>query len=179
MNSYVSDQDERNFSLIRQNVENLMRKAGSILAEMQSSLILDIAPQDHAGIRPFSPPGSVIDTFDLHESSGATIIGDICGYNEKIAKDRYDAIVCTEVLEHVSNPFHAVTEIYRILKPNGILFARGPFNFRIHGPLPDNWRISEHGWRELLKGFSEFEITPLIDYNRFLMPIHYTVIARK
>ncbi|MCK5818286.1 MAG: methyltransferase domain-containing protein [Psychromonas sp.] len=50
----------------------------------------------------------------------------------------------TEVLEHTLNPFRAINEIYRILKPNGILIMTTPFNFRIHNPLPDCWRISEH-----------------------------------
>ena len=179
MNNVVSHLDEKNFALIRNNVDELMIKAGLILSDLKQPIILDIAPQDHAGIRPRAPKNSIVQTLDLQESSGADIIGDICCFNESISESTYDAVVCTEVLEHVSNPFSAISEIHRILKPNGILFASSPFNFRIHGPLPDNWRISEHGWRELLKDFSDVEIIPLVDEDRFLMPIHYTIIARK
>lgn len=179
MQNKVSSEDEVNLFLIRQNVEDLMIKAGQMLSVLQQPLILDIAPQDHAGISPYAPKDSKVDTLDIQESSGADKIGDICERNDFISEATYDAVIFTEVLEHVSNPFRAIAEIHRILKPNGILYASSPFNFRIHGPLPDNWRISEHGWRELLKDFSEFEIFPLIDKNRFLMPIHYTVIARK
>ena len=66
-----------------------------------------------------------------------------------------------------------------MLKPGGWLFTSSPFGFRIHGPLPDNWRFTEHGWRELLNNFSQVEITALEDKNRFLMPLHYTVAAKK
>ena len=91
----------------------------------------------------------------------------------------FDVVFCTEVLEHVSNPFNAVSELFRMTKKNGVVVVSTPFNFRIHGPLPDNWRFTEHGLRELFKNFSSLKITPLNDDNRFLMPIHYTLIAKK
>jgi 2-polyprenyl-3-methyl-5-hydroxy-6-metoxy-1,4-benzoquinol methylase len=88
-------------------------------------------------------------------------------------------VVCTEVLEHTLNPFLAVDEIHRLLKAGGILLATTPFNFRIHGPLPDCWRFTEHGIRALLRNFSEVKIDAAEDKRRFLMPFHYTTVARK
>lgn len=41
--------------------------------------------------------------------------------------ESFDAILCTEVLEHVPNALAAIQEFYRILKPNGILFITAPF----------------------------------------------------
>jgi 2-polyprenyl-3-methyl-5-hydroxy-6-metoxy-1,4-benzoquinol methylase len=40
--------------------------------------------------------------------------------------DEYDAIVCSEVLEHLTDPAELLQSIYRILKPNGILAATVP-----------------------------------------------------
>ena len=54
-----------------------------------------------------------------------------------------------------------------------------PFNFRIHGPLPDCWRFTEHGIRALLKDFESVHIESLEDENRFLMPLQYTTTAIK
>lgn len=60
----------------------------------------------------------------------------------------------------------------------GVLVMTTPFNFRIHNPLPDCWRISEHGLRELLKDFRSVEITEN-GTERFLFPVQYQIIAVK
>lgn len=53
-----------------------------------------------------------------------------------------------------------------------------PFNFRIHNPLPDCWRISEYGLRELLKNFTSVNIKEN-GTERFLFPVQYQTIAIK
>jgi hypothetical protein len=54
-----------------------------------------------------------------------------------------------------------------------------PFNFRIHGPLPDCWRFTEHGLRALLKDFTIVSLEQTETVGRVLMPVHYRVIVRK
>ncbi len=66
-----------------------------------------------------------------------------------------------------------------MLKPGGLAFITTPFNLRIHGPLPDCWRFTEHGLRELFKDFDILELSSLESEERFLMPIQYTLIAKK
>jgi 2-polyprenyl-3-methyl-5-hydroxy-6-metoxy-1,4-benzoquinol methylase len=121
----------------------------------------------------------MVETFDINPASGATHIGDICSYNASIADGTYDYIVCTEVLEHTLQPFAAAREIHRMLKPGGMAFVTTPFNFRIHGPLPDCWRFTEHGLRALFSAFQILELTALETPGRSLMPIQYTLVARK
>lgn len=60
-----------------------------------------------------------------------------------------------------------------------MLFLSMPFNFRIHGSLPDCWRFAEHGLRVLLDRFSPLEMNPVETPNRPLMPVHYIVVAQK
>jgi len=141
--------------------------------------LLDIAPQDHEGAKPYFPPDIQIESFDIDTESGADIIGDICQINSCVAPSSYNFIVCTEVLEHVRQPFFAVTEIERMLAPGGYVFVSTPFNFRIHGPLPDCWRFTEHGLRELFQHFDIIELDALESDDRFLMPIHYCLVAQK
>lgn len=40
----------------------------------------------------------------------------------------FDLVVCTEVLEHLPNPTKVITEIKRVIKPNGILLGSVPTN---------------------------------------------------
>jgi SAM-dependent methyltransferase len=173
----VSDMDKTHLSLIRKNVSNFLRKCGEIYD--RDGILLDIAPQEHEGAAPYFKLMK-IETLDINPNSNATYIADICSNNsDKISDNFFDIVVCTEVLEHTYNPFDAVKEIYRILKPSGLLLASCPFNFRIHGPLPDCWRFTEHGIRYMLNKFQDVKIESLETQNRDLMPIHYTIVARK
>ena len=46
--------------------------------------------------------------------------------------DFFDYIFCIEVLEHLKNPFFVMKEIYRVLKPEGILILSvpNPYHFK-------------------------------------------------
>ena len=173
----VSNFDLDVYNKIRANVRDFQLTSIKKI-DLANALILDVAPQVHHGIKEIATVGFIVETIDIDPQYEPTFCGDICEPST-LPNNRYDAIFCTEVLEHVSNPFEAVKGLFLALKPGGILFATSPFGFRIHGPLPDNWRISEHGWKELLKNFEQVKITALEDPNRFLMPLHYSVMAVK
>jgi hypothetical protein len=170
--------DEINLKKIRQNVSDFVAECGKKY-DRAGALVLDVAPQDHEGAAPYFKQAKV-ETLDIDPNSGATYIADITQTNTKvIPANHFDYVVCTEVLEHTLQPFDAVAELQRITKPGGLVFITAPFNFRIHGPLPDCWRFTEHGLRALFKDFEEVELKGLEDPDRFLMPTHYTLIVRK
>ncbi len=176
--SDIAEIDIKNLALIRQNVSNFVRKCGQKY-DKPDALMLDVAPQDHEGANPYFIQAT-IETLDVDPKSGATYIADLCQNNEEQIPDgRFDFIVCTEVLEHTLQPFSAVNEIERMLKPGGLTFVSVPFNFRIHGPLPDCWRFTEHGLRALFHNYKIVELTGLENEERFLMPTHYTLVAQK
>lgn len=86
------------------------------------------------------------------------IIGDI--HNLPLANNSVDAIVCLAVLEHVENPFKAMTEIYRVLKPGGFCLITIPFLYYYHaekGYYKDYWRFTEDALELLFKNFSKME----------------------
>jgi SAM-dependent methyltransferase len=141
--------------------------------------MLDIAPQDHEGARPFFGPDVAVETLDIDPGAGCTYTGDVCVRNDAIEDGRFDWVVCTEVLEHVLDPFGAAGELLRVLRPGGLLFLSVPFDLRIHGPLPDCWRFTEHGLRAVLAAFAIEDLSPLENPARPLMPVHYTVVARR
>lgn len=178
MQKVVSEFDNTVYQRIRNNVSEFLDQNAKLF-DSSSMKILDIAPQDHAGARKSFHCSQVL-TADIDETSGADYIIDICNTNEDIiAAEMFDIVVCTEVLEHTLNPFLAINEIYRILKNQGLLLMTTPFNFRIHGPLPDCWRFTEYGIRALLKDFEILQVQPLEDEERFLMPLQYTTVAKK
>lgn len=181
MNSTIAEIDAKHLRMLRKNVTGFLSKSGETY-DRKGTRLLDVAPQDHEGARPHFPRAS-IDTLDIDPESGATYIADLCSNNAELIPDNiFNVVVCTEVLEHTLNPFLAVDEIHRILKPDGVVLVSTPFNFRIHGPLPDCWRFTEHGLRSLFsteRGFDILELDALEDTNRFLMPIHYTLVAKK
>lgn len=174
----VSEMDREFLALIRSNIRAFLAGAAQRHA-VEPGLLLDIAPQVHEGARPFFPAGITVRSFDIDPGSGCTYIGDICRRNDCLAEGTFDYVVCTEVLEHTLQPFDAVDEILRILKPGGMLFLSVPFNFRIHGPLPDCWRFTEHGLRALLKNYDILELEQVETAGRPLMPVQYTVVALK
>lgn len=174
----VSQMDQDFLEIIRRNIREFIKRAAARYTT-EPGRLLDIAPQVHEGARPFFPEAIAVETLDIDAASGCTYIGDICAHNAFIADNTFDYVVCTEVLEHTLQPFHAVDEIRRILKPGGKLFLSVPFNFRIHGPLPDCWRFTEHGLRALLQDYEIVELNAVETVSRPLMPVHYTVVARK
>jgi SAM-dependent methyltransferase len=170
--------DDEHGRLARSHVNRFLEDAAAKYASGPCRL-LDVAPQDNGGVRGFFGPHVTIDTLDMDPEAGCTWTADLCGQNPHVPSGHYDIVVCTEVLEHVLQPFKAVAELQRYLRPDGILLVSTPYNYRIHGPLPDCWRFTEHGLRALLDGFEIVKLTPLETPDRPLMPINYTVTARK
>ena len=86
------------------------------------------------------------------------------------------------MLEHTVEPWNALREIERILKPDGILIMSTPLNLRLHGPSPDAWRITEYGYRTSLTESYKFdliELNAMEDRRRLGLPVHHTAVARR
>jgi len=98
-------------------------------------------------------------TLDVDESTNPDIVADI--HNIPLENESVDAIICASVLEHVENPFLAVKEMYRILKPGGKLFVYVPSIYPYHskkGHYPDYWRFFDDTLMMMFKDFSQVEI---------------------
>lgn len=74
----------------------------------------------------------------------------------------FDGVLLTEVLEHCTHPMMAVGEVFRVLKPGGLLLVTSPFLWPDHRTedYPDYWRFTEQAWAMLLKAFTAVTITP-------------------
>lgn len=92
----------------------------------------------------------------------------------RIGNEAVGCIVATDVLEHLPDPFRALGEFYRVLKPGGYVLITVPFYFKIHGE--DYIRFSPLGLEKALKdaGFDEVVINFESD-----TPLNIQAVARK
>jgi len=65
--------------------------------------------------------------------------------------NRYDAVICNQVLEHVPEPADVLKELHRILKPNGLLVLSLPFFYQEHEIPYDFYRYTQFACRYLLE----------------------------
>lgn len=84
----------------------------------------------------------------------------------------FDAILCSEVLEHVPEPTHALDEFARLLKPGGCLILTAPFSSNVHmAPYHFCSGFSRY-WYEHhlpLRGFEIMELTANGDWYALLL----------
>ena len=171
-----SKMDAEFMKIGREHITQFLRRTGESLKD-NSGHLLEIGPQDHLGASHFLPNFEIA-TLDVVDTFNPTIVGDITQKNEAINDDRFDCVMCMEVLEHCLNPFAAIQEIRRVLKHGGYLLVSAPLNVRIHGPIPDCWRFTEHGFKILLKDFDIIELDILETPGRDLFPVHYNLLAK-
>ena len=70
----------------------------------------------------------------------------------------FDAMVCTEVLEHLPDPQLAAQEMARVLLPGAILVLTVPFNHPLHEVPHDYFRFTPWGLRSLFAANFEFAL---------------------
>lgn len=89
-------------------------------------------------------------TMDVKSGPGVDIVAGI----EQIPLDDNlcDSVICTQVLEHVPNPFVAAKEIYRVLKSSGYCLITIPQTSEIHEEPNDFFRYTKFG---IAKVFNE------------------------
>lgn len=73
-------------------------------------------------------------------------------------KEKYDIILCLNVLEHVFEFQKAVDNMHKSLKMGGTLCIAVPFAFPLHDEPTDYWRYTEHSLRKILSDFKNLTI---------------------
>ncbi len=96
------------------------------------------------------------------------IIGDL--HHIPVAPNRIDAVLCTQVLEHVANPDIVVKELCRVLKPGGALYLTAPQGWCEHQAPHDYFRFTSFALSKLFKeaGFEITYIEPVGGYFRYM-----------
>ena len=89
------------------------------------------------------------------ESGGVDMLCDIAAL--PFIDASIDGVICTYVLEHVSDARACFDEIARVLKPGGCVYIAVPFLFPLHPDPLDRWRWTLDGLRAELRGYEELE----------------------
>jgi SAM-dependent methyltransferase len=79
-----------------------------------------------------------------------------------IEDEMFDAVLCTQVLEHLEWPRESVKEMHRIIKPGGKLYMTVPMAQNEHQVPYDFFRYTSYGLESICKhaGFHDIKITP-------------------
>jgi SAM-dependent methyltransferase len=99
--------------------------------------------------------GAQVIAFDLYASPWTQFIAD--AHQIPLADASVDAVWVQAVLEHVLDPWHAVTEIERVLSPRGWVYAETPFLQQVHEGPYDFTRFTESGHRWLFRRFERID----------------------
>jgi SAM-dependent methyltransferase len=116
-------------------------------------IVLDVGGKKTPYKRHFEGRFAEYYAIDLSLEKGVSLISD--GHNLAIRDLSADIVVCTQVLEHVKDPFGFVHEIWRVLRPGGRLYLTVPAFYPIHGGPYDAWRFLPDGINFLLGAFSK------------------------
>ena len=95
-------------------------------------------------------------SLDIYASNTTDIVCD--AHYIPIEDNSFDGVWIQAVLEHVVEPTKVVSEIYRVLKTNGIVYAETPFMQQVHEGAYDFTRYTVLGHRYLFKEFEMIEI---------------------
>lgn len=93
----------------------------------------------------------------------------------------FDSIVLNEVLEHVFNPYDFLSEINRVLKPDGMMLMTVPFCWDEHEQPNDFARYSSFGLKAILQnhGFEVIEQRKSINDIRVAFQVLNAYIYKK
>jgi SAM-dependent methyltransferase len=91
---------------------------------------------------------------DLNPTFGHQVL-DITTMHDR---EKWDVILCLNVLEHVYETEEALMNLHRALKKSGVAYIAVPVHFPLHDEPHDYWRFTEHSLRRLLHRFSTVKI---------------------
>lgn len=72
------------------------------------------------------------------------------------SESSFDCAVCSQVLEHSSDPWAVTAEIFRVLRPEGVAFVSthgvAPYHAAPGSPINDYWRWTHAGLERMFRG---------------------------
>lgn len=103
----------------------------------------------------YDDPAIRIIAFDIYDSDSVQFVAD--AHAIPLADGSVDGVVIQAVLEHVLEPEQVVSEIWRVLRPGGLVYAETPFLQQVHEGAYDFTRFTMSGHRYLFRRFENVD----------------------
>ena len=87
----------------------------------------------------------------VHDHSNENIDVYYDGITFPFPENYFDSVVCTQVLEHVEHPQILISEIYRVLKPDGKALLTAPLVWGEHEVPHDYTRFTSFGIKKIFE----------------------------
>jgi SAM-dependent methyltransferase len=109
-----------------------------------------------AGVETFLEDTSIqVIATDVYASGNTQLVTD--AHHLPFEDGVFDGVWITAVLEHVLEPQMVVDEIWRVLKPAGLVYAETPFMQQVHERAYDFTRFTPNGHRWLFRRFEQID----------------------
>jgi SAM-dependent methyltransferase len=92
---------------------------------------------------------------DVYASPHTRLVAD--AHRLPFQDEGFDGVWIQAVLEHVLDPNTVVAEIFRVLRPRGLVYAETPFMQPVHEGAYDFTRFTRSGHRWMFRQFEEIE----------------------
>ena len=123
---------------------------------LQDAKVLDIGGriQPYRELIPFK---NTYWSIDVRQTALVNVLGN--AERLPFAADSLDVVICTQMIEYVTDPAALATEIHRVLRPGGSLFLSAPSIFP-RDSEQDRWRFFPVALQQIFSQFSEVEVLP-------------------
>lgn len=93
---------------------------------------------------------------DIYPFANVDVVGD--AHKLPFVSGSFDGVVSQAVMEHLESPALAVEQMYRVLRPGGLIYADLAFMQHLHGFPFDYYRWTMLGLERLFHDFEKIEI---------------------
>ncbi len=100
---------------------------------------------------------------DLFPYKGVQVVADF-NTGLPFTDESLDALLLSNVLEHIAEPAVLIAECRRVLKKGGVLVGAVPFMHPVHQAPYDFYRYTEHGLVHQFREYAEVTIEPVGQY---------------
>src|SRR3989344_7236734 len=99
----------------------------------------------------FFPKIKKYEVISVEPGEGIKYVGDVHS-SKTLPENRFNSIICTQVLEHLYNPQKALINLYNSLKPGGYIILTAPFFAIVHFDLGigDYFRYTPEGFKNII-----------------------------